>query len=98
MDEKLKVCFDKEYKIRVLDPVKSERTEDLQSECTNFGESMYCIKCYCYYYCCCYPNCFYLYILHFIEISSFSEKISSLVQILEVHANRIDTQKLRVCI
>lgn len=39
MDEKLKVCFDKEYKIRVLDPVRSERTEDLQSECTNFSES-----------------------------------------------------------
>ena len=44
MDDKLKVCFDKEYKIRVLDPVKSERTEDLQAECTKFNESKFGIN------------------------------------------------------
>ena len=27
MDEKVKVCFDKDYKIRVLDPVKFQRGE-----------------------------------------------------------------------
>eukprot|EP01006_Ploeotia_vitrea_P066871 TRINITY_DN95903_c0_g1_i1.p1 TRINITY_DN95903_c0_g1~~TRINITY_DN95903_c0_g1_i1.p1 ORF type:complete len:131 (-),score=0.67 TRINITY_DN95903_c0_g1_i1:135-527(-) len=67
MDDKIKVCFDKEYKIRVLDPTKSSRTEDLHNECGNFSE----------------------------KISSFSEKISNLVSVLEVHANRIDAQKLR---
>ena len=27
MEEKVKVCFDKDYKIRVLDPVKFQRGE-----------------------------------------------------------------------
>jgi len=41
MDDKIKVCFDKEYRVRVLDPVKSNRAEDLQKECGTFGESMF---------------------------------------------------------
>ena len=39
MDDKIKVCFDKEYRIRVLDPEKSNHAEDLQKETGNFGES-----------------------------------------------------------
>lgn len=39
MDDKIKVCFDKEYRVRVLDPEKSNRAEDLQKEAGTFGES-----------------------------------------------------------
>mmetsp|Transcript_18331 Transcript_18331/g.25137 ORF Transcript_18331/g.25137 Transcript_18331/m.25137 type:complete len:128 (+) Transcript_18331:931-1314(+) len=67
MEEKVKVCFDKDYKIRVLDPVKFQRGEELEKECTNFVE----------------------------KISTFNEKVNSLVEILESHANRIDSRKLR---
>ena len=86
MDEKIKICFDKDYRIRVLDPVKSAHAEDLQKECGNFGESkqldIICISI--------------VYGSFIVEITSFSEKISALVAILEIHANRIDTQKNRV--
>ena len=39
MDDKIKICFDKEYRIRVLDPEKSARAEELQQETGIFGES-----------------------------------------------------------
>lgn len=39
MEEKIKICFDKEYKIRVMDPVKFERSEELDVECSAFMES-----------------------------------------------------------
>jgi uncharacterized protein YhaN len=68
MDEKVKITFDKEYKIRVLDPSKFQKGEELEKECANFVE----------------------------KISSFNEKVNSLVDVLDSHANRIDTQKLRV--
>lgn len=68
MDDKVKIVFDKEYKIRALDPVKFEKGEALEKECSNFVE----------------------------KISSFNEKVNTLVDILDLHANRIDSQKLRV--
>ena len=68
MDEKVKISFDKEYKIRVLEAAKFERGEELEKECSSFTE----------------------------KISTFNEKVNTLVNILEDHANRIDTQKLRV--
>ena len=68
MDDKVKITFDKEYKIRALDPVKFEKAEALEKECSNFVE----------------------------KISSFNEKVNTLVDILDLHANRIDAQKLRV--
>mmetsp|Transcript_2215 Transcript_2215/g.3695 ORF Transcript_2215/g.3695 Transcript_2215/m.3695 type:complete len:128 (-) Transcript_2215:109-492(-) len=67
MDDKVKIVFDKEYKIRALDPVKFEKGEALEKECSNFVE----------------------------KISSFNEKVNTLVDILDLHANRIDSQKLR---
>jgi hypothetical protein len=68
MDEKVKIVFDKEYKIRALDPAKFEKAEALEKESSNFVE----------------------------KISSFNEKVNSLVDILDLHASRIDAQKLRV--
>ena len=68
MDDKVKVVFDNEYKIRVLDPVKFQKGEELEKECSGFVN----------------------------KITSFSEKINALVEILEQHAERIDSQKLRV--
>ena len=68
MDEKVKICFDKDYKIKAFDPVKFSRGEELEKECGQFVE----------------------------KISSFSEKVNTLVDVLEAHATRIDTQKLRV--
>ena len=35
----MKVYFDKEYKVRVLDPVKFEHAESLEKECSVFSES-----------------------------------------------------------
>lgn len=68
MDEKVKICFDKDYKIKALDPVKFSRGEELEKECGLFVE----------------------------KISTFSGKVNTLVAVLEAHAVRIDTQKLRV--
>mmetsp|Transcript_22898 Transcript_22898/g.50896 ORF Transcript_22898/g.50896 Transcript_22898/m.50896 type:complete len:128 (-) Transcript_22898:181-564(-) len=67
MDDKVKIVFDKEYKIRALDPVKFEKGEALEKECSKFVE----------------------------KISSFNEKVNTLVDILDLHASRIDAQKLR---
>lgn len=39
MEDRVKVCFDKEYHVRVLDPVKFTRAEELQSESTVFVDS-----------------------------------------------------------
>ena len=64
----MKICFDKDYKIKAFDPVKFSRGEELEKECGQFVE----------------------------KISSFSEKVNTLVDVLEAHATRIDTQKLRV--
>jgi uncharacterized protein YhaN len=67
MDEKVKICFDKDYKIKAFDPVKFSRGEELEKECGQFVE----------------------------KIGTFSEKVNTLVDVLEAHATRIDTQKLR---
>jgi hypothetical protein len=40
MDEKVKITFDKEYKIRVLDPIKFEKGEELEKECSTFVEKI----------------------------------------------------------
>jgi hypothetical protein len=39
MDEKVKICFDKDYKIRIMDPTKFSRSEQLDTECSAFMES-----------------------------------------------------------
>ena len=39
-DEKVKICFDKEYKIKALDPVKFARGEELEKECGQFVEKI----------------------------------------------------------
>ncbi len=65
---KVQVYFDKDYKVRLLDPIKFEKSEDLEKECGVFVD----------------------------KIGSFNEKIHSLVEVLESHAQRIDSQKLRV--
>jgi hypothetical protein len=65
---KAQLFFDKEYKIRVLDPTKYEKSELLEKECGNFVE----------------------------KINGFNERIVSLAEILDAHAQRIDAQKLRV--
>jgi intraflagellar transport protein 20 len=36
MDQKVKICYDKDYKVRVLDPIKFEHAIDLENECGNF--------------------------------------------------------------
>jgi intraflagellar transport protein 20 len=68
MDDKIKISFDNEYKIRVLDPVKYSKAEELQKESSAFTE----------------------------KITQFNEKVVNLVDILEKHAARIDSEKLRV--
>jgi hypothetical protein len=40
MDEKVKICFDKDYKIKALDPVKFSRGEELEKECGTFVEKI----------------------------------------------------------
>ncbi len=67
-DSKVQVYFDKDYKIRLLDPVKFDKAEQLEKECGSFVE----------------------------KIGSFNDKIHSLVDVLEAHAARIESQKLRV--
>ncbi len=68
MDEKVKITFDNEYRIRVLDPTKFDKGQQLQQECSAFVG----------------------------KITSFSEKVNNLVEVLELHASRIDAQKLKV--
>ena len=68
MDDKIKVSFDKEYKVRVLDPAKFQKAEELEKECSTFVD----------------------------KISTFNERVNTLVDILDAHASRIDSQKLRV--
>lgn len=40
MSENINVYFDKEYKIRVLDPAKYEKSEELEKECGVFVEKV----------------------------------------------------------
>lgn len=40
MDDKVKISFDNEYKIRVLDPKKFARSEELEKECSQFVEKI----------------------------------------------------------
>jgi hypothetical protein len=39
MDSWPKISFDKEYKIRVLDPAKVSQAQELSTECNGFVES-----------------------------------------------------------
>ena len=39
MEERIKISFDKDYRIRVLDPVKFNRAEELEKESGVFVES-----------------------------------------------------------
>jgi hypothetical protein len=39
-DSKVQVYFDKDYKIRLLDPTKFEKTEQLEKECGAFVEKI----------------------------------------------------------
>jgi hypothetical protein len=40
MDDKIKVSFDKEYKVRVLDAAKFQKAEELEKECSTFVEKI----------------------------------------------------------
>jgi len=66
MDD-VKVTFDSEYKVRILDEAKAKRAGELEKGCSNFVE----------------------------KITLFSDKVNDLVQVLETHASRIDSKKLR---
>jgi len=66
MDD-VKVTFDSEYKVRILDETKAKRAGELEKECSTFVE----------------------------KITLFSDKVNDLVQVLETHASRIDSKKLR---
>ena len=66
MDE-VKVSFDSEYKVRILDETRAKRASELEKESTGFVD----------------------------KITTFQEKVSSLVEVLESHATRIDSKKLR---
>lgn len=66
MDD-VKVSFDSEYKVRILDEVKAKRAGELETECSTFID----------------------------KITQFSEKVNDLVDVLEKHATRIDSKKLR---
>ena len=68
MEDKIKICFDKEYKIKAIDPAKFEKGEETEKTCGVFVE----------------------------KISSFSDRVSNLVEVLEKHATRIDERKLKV--
>jgi hypothetical protein len=39
MDDRPKISFDKDYKIRVLDPAKVAQAQELSTECESFVES-----------------------------------------------------------
>lgn len=98
MDDKVKICFDKDYKIRIMDPIKFERSEQLDLECNAFMESMlinFFLFIFFLYslYCVCFPCLQFILIL---EITSFNDKVTELVKVLESHAERIDEQKLKV--
>jgi len=66
MDE-IKVSFDSEYKVRILDETRAKRAGELEKESTGFVD----------------------------KISLFQDKVASLVEVLESHAQRIDSKKLR---
>mgnify|MGYP003706720731 CR=1 FL=1 len=66
MDD-IKVSFDSDYKVRILDETRSKRASELETESTTFVE----------------------------KITLFSDKVNSLVEVLESHATRIDSKKLR---
>jgi hypothetical protein len=40
LEDKVKITFDKDYKIRIMDPAKFSRSEQLDLECTAFMESL----------------------------------------------------------
>ena len=63
----MKISFDSEYRVRVLDEAKFKKSEELEKECSGFLD----------------------------KIGTFGEKVNSLVEVLEAHAQRIDAQKLK---
>ena len=91
MDERVKICFDKDYKVRVLEPSKFAHAEELKNEGGEFVQSkfLYEIKLI-WDVINKYSN------VNYKGISGFREKIKGLVEILEMHAKQIDEQKLRV--
>jgi hypothetical protein len=67
-DEKVKISFDSEFKIRVLEESKFKRSEELDKESSSFVE----------------------------KLTTFNDKVNNLVDVLESHATRIESQKLKV--
>jgi len=67
MDDKVKISFDADYRVRVYDEGKFKKSEELEKECSGFLD----------------------------KIGTFSEKVNTLVEVLESHATRIDAQKLK---
>ena len=66
MDD-VKVSFDSEYKVRILDETRAKRASELENESSGFVD----------------------------KISTFQEKVATLVEVLESNAQRIDSKKLR---
>mmetsp|Transcript_315 Transcript_315/g.287 ORF Transcript_315/g.287 Transcript_315/m.287 type:complete len:130 (-) Transcript_315:63-452(-) len=44
MDDKVRICFDKEYKVRVLDPNKFSLAEELEKEGATFVEKIFTFR------------------------------------------------------
>lgn len=88
----MKICFDKDYKVRVLDPVKFEHAVGLEKESSVFVDSKFYYRISRHQT---KPLLFISLHLH-VEISEFNDKVSSLVTVLETHAVRIDERKLKV--
>lgn len=66
-EERVKISFDSEYKIRLYEEAKANRSDSLQSEALQFVE----------------------------KTGLFNDKVKSLVTVLEAHADRIESQKIR---
>jgi len=81
MNDKISITFDEENRIRVLESDKFQDTEAMKNESMEFIKSKF------------YPmnklECA-------LEIISFDETVSSLVETLENQARKVEQEKLRV--
>ena len=65
--QRVNIFFDKDYKVRVLDPIKFKHAVELENECGSFVS----------------------------KIADFNERVNCLVEVLDIHALRIDKRKLK---
>ena len=78
------ITFDENNQIRVLSSEKYRETENLKSECIDFLKSKYFVG----------PN-FLICGFNFIEIMSFNEMVTTLTDVLEQQAQKIEDAKLK---